>query len=86
MIERSVTIQLKTGLQARPAAQFVQEANKFQSEIFITKDGKKVNAKSIMGVMSLALATGTEIVLSADGKDEQEAIEALANFISKESI
>lgn len=86
MIERSVTIQLKTGLQARPAAQFVQEANKFQSEIFITKDGKKVNAKSIMGVMSLALASGTEIVLSADGKDEQEAIDALANFISKESI
>lgn len=86
MIERSVTIQLKTGLQARPAAQFVQEANKFQSEIFITKDGKKVNAKSIMGVMSLALATGTEIVLSADGKDEQEAIATLANFISKESL
>jgi len=86
MIERSVTIQLKTGLQARPAAQFVQEANKYQSEIFITKDGKKVNAKSIMGVMSLALASGTEIVLSADGKDEQEAIDALANFISKESI
>jgi len=86
MIERSVTIRLKTGLQARPAAQFVQEANKFQSEIFITKDGKKVNAKSIMGVMSLALASGTEIVLSADGKDEQEAIDALANFISKESI
>lgn len=86
MIERSVTIQLKTGLQARPAAQFVQEANKFQSEIFITKDGKKVNAKSIMGVMSLALASGTEVILSADGKDEQEAIDALANFISKESI
>lgn len=86
MIERSVTIQLKTGLQARPAAQFVQEANKYQSEIFITKDGKKVNAKSIMGVMSLALASGTEIVLSADGKDEQDAIDALANFISKESI
>lgn len=86
MIERSVTIQLKTGLQARPAAQFVQEANKFQSEIFITKDGKKVNAKSIMGVMSLALASGTEIVLSADGKDEQEAIDALVKFISRESI
>lgn len=86
MIERSVTIRLKTGLQARPAAQFVQEANKFQSEIFITKDGKKVNAKSIMGVMSLALASGTEVILSADGKDEQEAIDALANFISKESI
>lgn len=86
MIERSVTIQLKTGLQARPAAQFVQEANKYQSEIFLTKDGKKVNAKSIMGVMSLALASGTEVVLSADGKDEQEALDALVNFISKDTI
>lgn len=86
MVERSVVIKLKTGLQARPAAQFVQEANKYQSEIFLTKDGKKVNAKSIMGIMSLALASGTEVVLTAEGKDEQEALDALANFISKDSI
>lgn len=86
MVERSLVIKLKSGLQARPAALFVQEANKFQSEIFLTKDGKKVNAKSIMGIMSLALASGSEIVLEAEGKDESEAIEALASFISKETI
>lgn len=86
MIERTVTIKLKSGLQARPAAQFVQEANKYQSEIFLTKDGKKVNAKSIMGIMSLALASGSEVVLEADGNDEQEALDALTEFISRESL
>ncbi len=86
MVERTVTIKLKSGLQARPAAQFVQEANKYQSEIFLTKDGKKVNAKSIMGIMSLALASGSEVVLEADGNDEQEALDALTEFISRESL
>ena len=86
MVERTVTIKLKSGLQARPAAQFVQEANKYQSEIFLTKDGKKVNAKSIMGIMSLALASGSEVVLEADGNDEQEALGALTEFISRESL
>ncbi|MFA8437342.1 HPr family phosphocarrier protein [Pueribacillus sp. YX66] len=86
MVESSVVIKLKSGLQARPAALFVQEANKFHSEIFLTKDGKKVNAKSIMGIMSLALASGTEVILEADGNDEQEALEALTAFISKETI
>ena len=64
----------------------MQEANKFHSAIFLTKDGKKVNAKSIMGIMSLALASGSEVVLEADGNDEQEALEALTEFISKETI
>lgn len=84
MIERTVTIKLKSGLQARPAAQFVQEANKYQSEIFLTKDGKKVNAKSIMGIMSLAISTNTEIKISAEGSDAQEAVDALADIVSKE--
>lgn len=86
MVERTVVIKLKSGLQARPAALFVQEANKYHSEIFIKKDGKKVNAKSIMGIMSLALASGSEVVLEVDGKDEQAAIEALTAFISKEAL
>ncbi len=84
MVERKVTVKLKTGLQARPAALFVQEANRFSSEISIKKDEKKVNAKSIMGIMSLAIASGTEITLIAEGSDEEAAIEELAAFIENE--
>jgi catabolite repression HPr-like protein len=83
MVEKKVTVQLKSGLQARPAALFVQEANRFTSEVFVEKEGKKVNAKSIMGIMSLAVGSGSELVLAVDGPDENEAIEALAEFVSK---
>ncbi|MFS0655171.1 HPr family phosphocarrier protein [Bacillus sp. 179-C3.3 HS] len=85
MVEETVTIQLKTGLQARPAALFVQEANRFGSDVFLEKDGKRVNAKSIMGLMSLAISTGVTIKLIADGADEQEAIDALTDFINQEN-
>ncbi|MDQ0818503.1 MULTISPECIES: HPr family phosphocarrier protein [Bacillus] len=85
MVEKTVTIQLKTGLQARPAALFVQEANRFGAEIFLEKDGKKVNAKSIMGLMSLAISSGVTVKLIADGADEQEAIDALTDFINQEN-
>jgi catabolite repression HPr-like protein len=81
---KQVEVKLKTGLQARPAALFVQEANRFSSDIFLEKDGKKVNAKSIMGLMSLAVSTGTEINIIADGDDEQSAIAALSDFIQKD--
>lgn len=84
LVEKQVEVKLKTGLQARPAALFVQEANRFISEIFIEKDGKKVNAKSIMGLMSLAIGSGSTITLITEGNDEQEAMEALIAFIEKE--
>ena len=84
MIEKTVTVKLKTGLQARPAALFVQEANRFSSDIFLEKEGKKVNAKSIMGLMSLAVETGVDIKLIAEGHDEKEAISKLAEFIEQE--
>lgn len=84
MVEKQVEVNLKTGLQARPAALFVQEANRFASDIFLEKDGKKVNAKSIMGLMSLAVSSGAEINLIAEGSDEQEAVEALAKFVQQE--
>ena len=84
MVEKQVEVKLKTGLQARPAALFVQEANRFSSEIFLEKDGKKVNAKSIMGLMSLAISSGTSITLMADGSDEEEALAALEEFVQKE--
>ncbi|MFC0187475.1 HPr family phosphocarrier protein [Fictibacillus aquaticus] len=86
MVEKKVTVQLKSGLQARPAALFVQEANRFTSDVFVEKDGKKVNAKSIMGIMSLAIGSGAELVISVNGSDESEAVEALAAFVEKEQI
>ena len=85
MVEKRLMVQLKSGLQARPAAQFVQEASRFNSEIFIEKEGKKVNAKSIMGLMSLAIGTGTEIILTAQGKDAEEAVEVLSTFVAQDA-
>ena len=84
MVEKRVVVRLETGLHARPAALFVQEANKYAAEIFVQKGDKKVNAKSIMGIMSLAVAKGTEIVISAEGADAVEAVNALSEMVSKE--
>ncbi|MFD2370949.1 HPr family phosphocarrier protein [Brevibacillus sp. GCM10020057] len=84
MVQQQVVVQLKTGLQARPAAFFVQEANRFVSEVFVEKDTKKVNAKSIMGIMSLAISSGTEITILAEGPDASQAVTSLANLVSKE--
>jgi catabolite repression HPr-like protein len=85
MVEKQVEVRLKTGLQARPAALFVQEANRFKSDVFLEKDGRKVNAKSIMGLMSLAIGSGTIIQLIVDGRDEEEAIYALQQFVEQEA-
>jgi catabolite repression HPr-like protein len=84
MLVKQVEVKLKTGLQARPAALFVQEANRFSADIFLEKDGKKVNAKSIMGLMSLAVGSGVVINIVADGDDEETAINELTKFIQKE--
>jgi len=83
-VQETVRVNLKTGLQARPAAFFVQEANRFASEIYIEKDNKKVNAKSIMGVMSLAIGTGTQITITAEGIDAEEAVKRLREMIERE--
>lgn len=84
MVQKQVEVKLKTGLQARPAALFVQEATRFSAEVFIEKDGKKVNAKSIMGLMSLAINSGATITLIAEGNDEQEALDTLSAYVEKE--
>jgi len=84
VVERSITVSLSSGLQARPAAQFVQEANRFGSDIFLEKEGKRVNAKSIMGLMSVAVGPGEDITLQAKGNDEEDALEALEAFVTKE--
>ncbi|MGP4078840.1 HPr family phosphocarrier protein [Pseudalkalibacillus sp. R45] len=82
MLEKELTVELKTGLQARPAALFVQEANRFASDVFLEKDGKKVNAKSIMGIMSLAVGSGSKVTIVTDGRDEEEALNALGRYIT----
>ena len=84
MIEKQVEVKLRTGLQARQAALFVQEANSFKADVFLQKEEKKVNAKSIMGIMSLAVAKGTRVTLIADGHDEENAINSLEKLIENE--
>lgn len=85
MAEQQVEVKIKPGLQARQAALFVQEANRFESDIFLQKDERKVNAKSIMGIMSLAIAHGTTITLIAEGADESNAIASLASIVGDEN-
>lgn len=80
-MEKQVTILNKTGLHARPAAEFVKTASKFTSEISLLKDDKVINAKSIIGVMSLAASRGTVLTIKAEGPDAAEAIEALVSLI-----
>lgn len=83
MVEKLIKVELEAGLQARPAAQFVQEANRYAAHLFLEKDGKRVNAKSIMGLMSLAVNTGETITLMAEGEDAEIALSHLASFVSK---
>ncbi len=82
MIEKSIKIQLNGGLEARPVAMLVQVASQHESSVYIKSGGRKVNAKSIMGMMSLALGSGESVTVSADGKDEQEAIQSIEEYLS----
>ena len=81
MITRNVTIQNSVGLHARPATFFIQKANSFKSSIWVEKDDRRVNAKSLLGVLSLGIVKGMSITLIADGADESEALDGLATLI-----
>jgi len=81
-MKKSVVVGLETGLEARPIALLVQNANQFDSNIYLVIDEKRINAKSIMGVMSLALMNGTEVVIDAEGPDEADAIASLEAFFA----
>ena len=82
MIRKPMTVQLASGLEARPVAVLVQVASQYESKIYVEIDNKKVNAKSIMGMMSLGLSTGESVVVSAEGTDEEAAIENIEKYLS----
>ena len=81
VISKEVTINNQVGLHARPATFFIQKANEFKSSIWIERDERRVNAKSLLGVLSLGIVKGTTITLIADGADEKEAVGALVDLV-----
>ena len=81
MYVKEVLVQNQVGLHARPATYFIQKANEFKSGIWVEKEERRVNAKSLLGVLSLGIAKGTVITLIADGVDEKEAVAALVELI-----
>ena len=81
MTQRDVTITNNIGLHARPATFFIQKANTFKSSIWIEKDDRKVNAKSLLGVLSMGIAKGMTVTLIADGQDESSAINDLVELV-----
>ena len=81
MISRSVTVANRLGLHARAAARFVHVASRFQAQIQVTRGSQTMDGKSIMGILLLAAATGTVLTVSADGEDEQAAVDALCGLV-----
>ena len=81
MYVKDVMVQNQVGLHARPATFFIQKANEFKSSIWIEKEERRVNAKSLLGILSLGIVGGTQIRIIADGADEQEAVTALTELV-----
>ena len=84
MITRKITIGLPAGLEARPVAMLVQVASQYESTIYIEDGSRKVNAKSIMGMMSLGLGAGEQVKVTANGEDEEKAIAAIEKYLRSE--
>ena len=82
MFSKEVTVNNQVGLYARPATFFIQKANEFRSTIMVEKENRKVNAKSLLGVLSLGITKGTVINISAEGSDEEEAVNALCTLVA----
>ncbi len=83
MIEKQIKIKFNDGLDTRPAALFVQVASKFNSEVYVHMKDKKVNAKSIMGMMSLGVIDGESIIVTTSGEDEGQAMKEILNFLGE---
>ena len=84
MISETVVIQNKVGLHSRPATSFIQKANEYKSSVWIEKNERRVNAKSLLGVLSLGVLQGTEISIIADGPDERDAIDAMVSLVNSD--
>ncbi len=84
MITQNVTVKNSIGLHARPATFFIQKANTYRASVWVEKDDRRVNAKSLLGVLSLGVVGGMTITLIADGEDEKDALAGLATFIETE--
>ena len=82
MIKKTVVVELSSGLEARPIAMLVQVASQYESKIYVECDSKRVNAKSIMGMMSLTLTDGEKITVVTEGEDEQKAAEGIRTFFA----
>jgi catabolite repression HPr-like protein len=82
MVKKTVTVELASGLEARPVAMLVQVASQYESNIYVEIESKRVNAKSIMGMMTLGLAAGEQVLVTADGADENQAITEIEKYLS----
>ena len=82
MVSKEIVVQNQVGLHARPATFFIQKANEYSSSIWIAKDERKVNAKSLLGVLSLGITRGSSVTLYADGADEEAAVVGLASLVA----
>ena len=82
MFSKDITVTNQVGLYARPATFFIQKANEYRSTLMVEKEERKVNAKSLLGVLSLGITKGSTITISAEGPDEQEAVNALCELIA----
>ena len=84
MFTQEVTVNNEVGLHARPATYFIQKANEFKSSIWVEVEDRKINAKSLLGVLSMGITKGTRISIIAEGPDEEEAVKALTEMLVKE--
>ena len=82
MVKKSIKIELSSGLEARPAAMLVQVASQYDSKIYLEADSKRVNAKSIMGMMTLSIVPGEEVTIITKGVDEEEAMDKIEEYLT----
>lgn len=86
MVIRDVVIKNKSGLQSKSAAVFIQKASNFKSGIWIEKDERKANAKSLLGVLSLSIGSGTKVTVIAEGEDEEKAVDELEKYLNSDFV
>ena len=86
MYKKEIIVRCESGLYNKQATFFVQKANDFSSNIWLTTEGRKMNAKSLLGIMSLSVVTGSVVTLAAEGADEQEAVEALESLLQQDIV